>query len=198
MKYETYKRVMEGLQETKFNFRSPTKLDIIRAVIIYRDFSGSKFGPANRSATIAITPEVAAEFDKYGYKYKELGVKDEEGNILEGMSVLAIQPKLRYRSGLTGNPVAFPPEVSYYNSNGVEVSLSEETVGALDTAKLSKCSFTINFYPKKDGSGFACSIKKFKSVMEPYVEYDGLYDEYNSAANEELNPVDDDQVPFDV
>ena len=201
MTYEKYKRVLEGLAESKFKFLSPTKIEIVNASIVYRDFSGSAYGPNNRSVTIAITPEFAAELDKCGYPYRKIGVKDENGEINEDMSILTIQPRLRYRSGLTGLPVAYPPTVSFFNANGTEVQLSEETVNTLDHARLSKCCFTINYYERKDGKGWVCSIQKFKSVMEPFVEYDGIFDEYYNNGAQGAGAavgVDDDQTPFDL
>ncbi len=202
MNYNTYKRIMEGIGESKFKFFTPTKLQITDAVIIYRDFSGQKYGTGNRTCTIAITPELAAEFDNMGLPYKKFEVQDENGNVQDGMVVYAITSKVKYRSAITGAAVAYPPEVSFINANGVEVALDEESVGTLDHARLKRCCFVINYYQNKDGR-MSSSIKKFKSIMEPIVEFDGIFDEYKTAEpNAEaaaLDPNnDDDQVPFDV
>ena len=203
MNFNTYKRVMEGIGESKFKFFSPTKLQITDAVIIYRDFSGQKYGTGNRTCTIAITPEVAEEFDRLGLPYKKFEVQDENGNVQDNMVVYAISSKVKYKSSITGAPVAFPPQISFYNANKVEVMLDEDSVGTLDHSTLKRCCFVINFYQNKDGR-FSSSIKKFKSILEPREEFDGIFDEYDkkeegSSEAIALDPNDDDdQVPFDV
>lgn len=203
MNYNTYKRVMEGIGESKFKFFSPTKLQITDAVIIYRDFSGNKYGTGNRTCTIAISPEVAEEFDKLGLPYKKFEVQDENGNVLNDMVVYAISSKVKYKSSITGAPVAYPPQISFYNANKVEVMLDEDSVGTLDRSTLKRCCFVINFYQNKDGR-FSSSIKKFKSILEPREEFDGIFDEYKqtepNAEAVALDPNGDDydQVPFDM
>ena len=203
MNFNTYKRVMEGIGESKFKFFSHTKLQITDAVIIYRDFSGQKYGTGNRTCTIAITPEVAEEFDRLGLPYKKFEVQDENGNVQDNMVVYAISSKVKYKSSITGAPVAFPPQISFYNANKVEVMLDEDSVGTLDHSTLKRCCFVINFYQNKDGR-FSSSIKKFKSILEPREEFDGIFDEFDkkeegSSEAIALDPNDDDdQVPFDV
>ena len=203
MNFNTYKRVMEGIGESKFKFFSPTKLQITDAVIIYRDFSGQKYGTGNRTCTIAITPEVAEEFDRLGLPYKKFEVQDENGNVQDNMVVYAISSKVKYKSSITGAPVAFPPQISFYNANKVEVMLDEDSVGTLDHSTLKRCCFVINLYQNKDGR-FSSSIKKFKSILEPREEFDGIFDEFDkkeegSSEAITLDPNDDDdQVPFDV
>ena len=203
MNYNTYKRVMEGIGESKFKFFSPTKLQITDAVIIYRDFSGNKYGTGNRTCTIAISPEVAEEFDKLGLPYKKFEVQDENGNVLNDMVVYAISSKVKYKSSITGDPIAYPPQISFYNANKVEVMLDEDSVGTLDHSTLKRCCFVINFYQNKDGR-FSSSIKKFKSILEPREEFDGIFDEYKQtepnaeAVALDPNGDDDDQVPFDM
>lgn len=205
MRYETCKRINEGLTESKFKFLSPKRLQIIKAVIIYKDFSGSKFGPGSRSCTIAISEELANELDKMGLPYKKFEVTDENGNPLEGGTVYAIQAKVRY-SNRFGTPLAYPPRISFINKNKTEVILSEETVGTLDHSRLERCCFTLNAYTIKDTNRVAWSVNQFKSVLVPYVEFDGEFDEfetpdenadYPGADDEVESPeVDDGQSPF--
>lgn len=146
----------------------------------FKDFSGNRYGKANRSIGIVLSPEMAEELANEGWNVRCLDATEEYPE-----AKYYIPVKMKY--GVDRNGKYRHPDI-YMIAGDKMTLLDEETVEQLDQAEIENCdlTFTPNFYEDK--------ITAYLSTMYVTIRMDHLalkYAKFNNSGS------DDETIPFE-
>lgn len=168
-------RALEAVEKSEFNFLNEKELEVRNAHLFWTNFEGreNRFKNATRNFNMAISPELAEELNKRGWRVRDVDLKGPDEEVLG---------KLYFVNVKVNMDSAYPPIItlySQYRGKRSRTTLNIDSVSNLDSIEIQTSDCVVNSYESPSYPGKVTGyLKKLNVIQEPTVDFGGKYDDW--------------------